>query len=100
MIVLLTLNERLSRIGGDIVGGLNVWPQRLDGVDPSALQIADIRFFAAPSTAFATAVLGLSSCDPIWVQFIPDRTPGENWDPPLYVTLRFAISTKGIDECG
>jgi len=74
-------DETVLDVNGAINGGLNVCPQRLAGNDPSALQMADIRFLAVPSTAFATVVFGLSNCDPICVQFIPDRIPGENCDP-------------------
>src|SRR5437879_11746352 len=90
---------RLLIVGGAIDGGLKVCPQRLAGVDPSALQMADIRFLAAPSTAFATGVFRLSSCDPICVQFIPDRIPGGNCDSHLSVKFRFALCSKGFDAC-
>ena len=90
----------LTGVYGDWVGGCSVRLHMLLGFPPSTAQIDFMMLLAAPSTACAIPVPGLLSCDPIWVQFSPAITVGENWEPPLCVRYWFATSTKGIDPCG
>jgi len=68
--------------------------QTLAGLPPVVWQIAAVIVFAAPSTVFATGLVGSASAATIWSRVIPCKIPG-SYSAPID-TYRFPIIKKGI----